>query len=162
MLVVSDSSPLIDLSVIGRLGILPNLFNRVVVPASVYSEITNSGKQGAAQLLKVSWLEVHQCSNRSKVKTIANHSSALHLGEVEAIVLAEELKADFLAMDERQGRNLAFSRDLPVVGVLGILIMAKDANLLTSIKPEIEQLKIKGFRLGKTAVQSALREAKEV
>ena len=55
-------------------------------------------------------------------------SQELDRGEAEAIVLAEESKAEYLLMDEKHGRSVAEARGLTVVGLLGVLLMAKKSR----------------------------------
>ena len=61
-------------------------------------------------------------------------------GEAEAIALAVELKADYLLMDERNGRLAARQAGLPVTGVLGILLKAKLEGAIASLQKEIKAL----------------------
>ncbi len=61
-------------------------------------------------------------------------------GEAEAIALAEELHADHLLIDERKGRRLAQQQGVPVVGLLGVILLAKHAGLVSSARELLEEL----------------------
>ncbi len=83
-------------------------------------------------------------------------------GERETIALALEIQADLLLMDELSGRGAAESMGLKVMGTLGVLLAAKEAQMLPTIKPLIEQLLALGFYADEDMVQRVLRSAGEL
>ncbi|MGH7869918.1 MAG: DUF3368 domain-containing protein, partial [Candidatus Dormibacteraceae bacterium] len=108
MIVIADTTPLNHLILIDRANILQVLYGRVIVPRAVLSEL-----QAQATPPKVKawishhpdWLEVYQ--------TAIHHDSSLDqldAGEREAILLAQELQADLLLMDDLGGRQEAHRR----------------------------------------------------
>jgi predicted nucleic acid-binding protein len=139
MIVVSDSSPLILLSHIGQLDLLRQLYASIIAPSAVYEEVAVSGigKPGWAEIQSQEWINVRQVEDRTKVNSFLG---LLHLGEVEAIVLAAELNASLLLMDERKGRKLAVGLGLKVTGTLGVLIQAKSNGYIQNVKPFMDQL----------------------
>lgn len=80
----------------------------------------------------------------------------LDLGESESIVLAIEQQADYLVIDEKLGRIAAKEQGLKIVGILGILIEAKQKGLIISVKEQIEKLQDIGFRLHPTLIAKVL------
>jgi predicted nucleic acid-binding protein len=58
--VVSDASPLITLTPIGRLDSLRKLYSTVSITAEVYNEvvIAGAGMPGAAAVAKADWIRV--------------------------------------------------------------------------------------------------------
>jgi len=70
------------------------------------------------------------------------------LGESEAIALAEELNADLLIIDERLGTKIAKDRGLETIGLLGLLIRAKEKSIVKTLRPVLEELEINGFWMG--------------
>jgi predicted nucleic acid-binding protein len=64
----------------------------------------------------------------------------LDRGEAEAIALAAELSADLLLLDERRARRIASRLGLRYIGVLGVLLDAKNRGDLTAVKPVLEAL----------------------
>ncbi|MCI0389429.1 MAG: DUF3368 domain-containing protein [Acidobacteria bacterium] len=65
----------------------------------------------------------------------------------EAIILALELSAKLIILDERPARRLAKALGLSAIGTLGALLLAKQKGLLSSIKLEMEALVNFGFRI---------------
>jgi hypothetical protein len=68
----------------------------------------------------------------------------LDIGEAEAIALAIEMKADIVLLDEIEGRDVAAQLDLPVAGILGILLAAKLKGEIPALRPEIRLLRERG------------------
>jgi len=72
--------------------------------------------------------------------------SDLDLGESESIALAIELQADLILLDEKEARRMAKRMELPVMGVIGILLEAKASDLIETIRPHLNDLREKaGF-----------------
>jgi hypothetical protein len=130
MIVVADSSPLIALSRVGRIRLLKEMFGRLVVPEAVWQELTagDTNRVGVSELLQSDWIERRTVSDRGLVNLLRRDLGA---GEAEAIVLAREIDADVLLIDERLGRSAAESLGITITGLVGILIEAKQRQLLT-------------------------------
>ena len=119
--VVADSSPLIAMARIGRLDLLHSVFGQLLVPDAVWREVVVAGvgKKGALDVGDAAWIERRSIVDSPLVNLLRHDLGA---GESEAIVLAREVKADFLLMDERLGRSAAQRLGLQVVGLVGVLI----------------------------------------
>ncbi|MDI6791595.1 MAG: DUF3368 domain-containing protein [bacterium] len=157
--VVSNTTPLIALALIGRLGLLKELYGEVVIPQGVREEVL-AGRPGAAgviELEQASWISTVSLSESRRIKYLTD----LDQGEAEAIALAEELSADLLIIDERIGRQYAKRLGLKLTGTLGILIKAKQKGLIITVQPLIEEMRQGGIRLGEKVVQKALQLAGE-
>ena len=129
MKVVVDASPLIALARIERLELLREMFGGIVVPSAVWREVAAAGldKAGAGQVATAEWISRQDVADQSAVEHLQRDLGA---GEAEAIVLARELQADLLIMDEALGRGIARSSGLPTVGLVGVLIEARKRSLL--------------------------------
>ncbi|MEQ8974133.1 MAG: DUF3368 domain-containing protein [Coleofasciculus sp. C1-SOL-03] len=139
MIVVSNTSPIFYLSTIGQLDLLRQLYNEVVIPTTVFNEITNVGNTDASASIvpTLTWVKTQSATDQAFVNRLRTE---LDPGEAEAIALAVELNADRLLMDERLGRGAAMRVGLQVTGVLGILIAAKRNNLIQEVKPLLDAL----------------------
>ncbi len=139
MIIVSNTSPIFYLSTIGQLDLLRQLYDEIVIPTTVFQEITNVGNSdvSATVVSTLNWIKTQSATDRTLVNTLSHE---LDPGEAEAIALALELNADRLLIDERLGRNAAIGLGLKVTGVLGILIAAKRSNLIQEVKPLLDTL----------------------
>lgn len=95
MIVVADTTPISELAKVGYLNLLYELFQQVIIPQEVYSELITGNHPAAEIVSTLSWLEVDQIRDPKQVKVLQSTSN-LDLGEVAAIILAEELQADQL------------------------------------------------------------------
>jgi predicted nucleic acid-binding protein len=86
----------------------------------------------------------------------------LDLGESETIVLAKELNANWVLMDEKKGRRKLTQLGLQKIGTLGLLLKAKEIGLLTEIRSHIEKLNRTGFNLNEKVIHSVLQQANEL
>lgn len=142
MIVVSDTSPITNLAAISQLDLLQKLYTRIIIPVAVYDEMVNVGKPvpGAIEVQTLSWIQTQAVADRQRVITIQESEENIDLGEAEAIALALDLKADLLLMDERRGRLVATSYGLQVTGLLGVLVQAKQNNVIKIVKPLVDHL----------------------
>ena len=161
MIVVSNTSPIINLAAIGQLKLLKQLYGNIVVPTAVHEEIAvkGIGRTGSTEIKKSKWI---------KVKAITNHTftEALKLeldeGESEAIALTVELHADLLLIDERKARLVARRFGIHHIGILGMLIEAKQNSLIKAVRPLLDDLMIKaGFWISQKLYNRVLKEAGE-
>ena len=124
MIVVADSSPLIALCRIGRLELLHDLFGQLIIPDAVWQEVVAShpGKAGVAEIAAAPWIGQQTVKDRPLVNLLRQDLGA---GESEAIVLAREISADVLLMDERRGREAAKRLCITCTGLVGVLLEAR-------------------------------------
>lgn len=160
MKVISNSSPLVDFTTLGRLDLLQKIYGTLVIPEAVYQEVrvVGQGYPGRAAIEQANWIVRETVSDRTAVAAL--HS--LGRGEAEAIILAVENPGALLIVDDRRGRLAALNMGANIIGTLGVLLVAKRQGLLTTIKPEIESLQTRlGFRIGEDLRARVLQEAGE-
>ena len=157
--VVSNTTPLVALAWLERLDILPALFGVIHVPVAVHTELhSNPEKVGSVELAAVSWLRVATVENVLAVQLLGNELDA---GESEAIVLAHEMKAGLLLMDERRGRRRAAEGGLTVTGTLGLLADARKRGLVGPLRPLLDRLHDLPFRMTRNLYEEVLRQVGE-
>jgi uncharacterized protein len=141
VIILSDTSVITNLAAIQSLNLLPQLYNQVTIPRAVYRELAeiNPPVPGTLEVQTAAWIEVRQVASRSTVERLQIEAK-LDLGESEAIALALELNADLLLIDERRGRAEANRLGVRISGLLGILVEAKQKNLIPAVKPLMDAL----------------------
>lgn len=161
MIIVSDTTPLIGLAAISRFDLLRQLFAEVHVPQAVYDEVVIAGREKGIAVREVTtspWIHVVAVKDQLAVEVLLDELDA---GEAETIVLARELGADWVLMDERKGRRKLDQLGLPKIGTLGVLLKAKEAGLLTTIRTDVEDLHRRGFSLSQAVIDAVVRQANE-
>ncbi|MCC6413721.1 MAG: DUF3368 domain-containing protein [Saprospiraceae bacterium] len=140
MLVVSDTSPIINLARIGYLHLLPELFSEIIIPTAVFNEIAGPGNNepGSDEMKTVNWVKILPAPIQSPLPQLLHD---LDQGEAEAIVLALDIKADYILMDETLGRQIALTYHLQPLGLLGILVLAKQKGLVGAVAPLMDKLR---------------------
>lgn len=104
------------------------------------------------------WIKVVSVKDRLAVEVLLDE---LDLGEAETIVLARELNADLVLMDERKGRRKLDQLGVKKIGTLGILLKAKQLGVLPAIRPAVEALHQQGFSLSQAVIDAVLLQAGE-
>lgn len=162
MIIVSDTSPLSSLFLIGRLDLLPEIFGEIIVPEKVWEELlileTDFGYD-LSVLRSAPWMQVCSVVDDEEVRRLLRFLDA---GESQAIVLAKELQADYLLIDEMEGRNIAAVEGLKTIGILGVFIQAKSMGLIQQVRPLMDDLRVLAkFYLHDKLYQAVLRQAGE-
>ena len=158
MNIVSNSSPLIFLSKIGRLDVLTQIFNKIYIPYAVYEETVLSHKADDAALQIAHFVTKGQIiqfnvQNELAVKAL---SGRLHPGEVQVIIGASEIGIKKVILDDLHARNKAKQFDLNIIGNLGILRIAYEKGIIKDFKSDITELMNVDFRISPTLLQRIL------
>lgn len=155
--VIVNSTPLISLGRINRLELLQKVYGKICIPQAVYDEICEKDDTASA-LLKTypAWIKVVKIKDETARRWFP---VSLHDGEVEVMILADELGGRQVVIDDLPARKHAirlFGRE-KVLGTLGTLIIAKRMGLIDEVGTLIEDLKKAGIRYSDAAVQTALK-----
>ncbi len=141
MPVVSNTSPLLNLSIIGHLSLVRAQFGRVLIPPAVQDELQIHSSRPGADALKdaidAAWIVVQAPSDAALIRTLRRD---LDQGEAEAIALAVEVDASLLLLDEQEGRKRARTLNLPITGAIGVLLKAHRMGELASLRDALDRL----------------------
>ena len=155
MIVIADSTPLHYLILIHQTDLLPQLFDRILIPPAVFGELQHQDTPEAIRSWIVdppSWLQIQAL--RTTPDAGLGHLDA---GEREAIALAEELQADQLLLDDADARREATRRNLPFIGTLGLLREAARRELL-DLRAVLARLQQTSFYVHPDLIESLLDE----
>jgi predicted nucleic acid-binding protein len=152
MPVVSNSSPLIALEQIRQLDLLQSLFGEILIPGQVAAETV-------ASVQPRSWIRQQSLS----LPVIpAVHRPTLGPGEREAICLAIEVKAGAILLDDDPARKLATELGLRVIGTAGVLVLAKERQLISAVRPCLDALIENRFFLARVVHDLILKRVGEM
>ncbi|MBN1135141.1 MAG: DUF3368 domain-containing protein [Anaerolineae bacterium] len=161
MIVVSNTSPLTNLAAIGQVDLLRRLYGHLHIAEAVWTELNAGGVHwpGRAQVAAADWIERRSVQDQALLAVLRRD---LDRGEAETIVLAVELGADLVLLDEKEGRHVAERLGLKVVGVGGILLEAKAAGAISAVRPHLDALRqAAGFYLSNSVYRHLLALADE-
>jgi len=162
MLIVADTTPIISLAKINQLKLLDSLYGDIILPEAVYNElIANPLMSSEAEMIKkCTFLKFKKVENEVAVKILQKQLN-LGIGESEAIILADTLKADLLLMDEKKARGIAKNMGIRLTGTLGILVEAKRKNSIIKLKPYLDELIKYNIRISETLYKEILKLVNE-
>ena len=168
-IIIADAGPFIALARIDQLSLLPALFGEVVVTEAVATELL-AGVFTETTRLKAA-LSAPWCKQQPKVATLAARSANLattHLigaGESSAIALAQHYNESatpaLVLLDDARGRRAAQRLQIAVIGTTGVLLLGKQAQLVSAVAPLLEALKRSWYFLSERLIKAALAQAGE-
>ncbi|MDI6768284.1 MAG: DUF3368 domain-containing protein [Anaerolineales bacterium] len=161
MIVVSNTTPLIGLASIQRFDLLRRLFGEIHISKAVYDEAVTSGREAGGakrEVAEAGWIKTVEIYDRLAVEVLLDE---MDLGEAETIVLAREIRAYWVLMDEKKGRRKLAQLGLNKIGTIGILLKAQQLGLLSLIRPELEKLQTQGFSISQAVIDAVLKQAGE-
>jgi len=156
--IISNTTPIITLLTISKLELLRNIYGKIIIPEGVYQEIEEGkSKNFYKDLSKIDWIEIKSIADKEPLKYISD----LDKGEAEVIVLANEINADLVIIDEKAGREYAEHFGIKLTGTIGILLKAKQLDLINKIEPLLKTMKENGIWLSQKFINHVLKIANE-
>jgi uncharacterized protein len=161
MIVISDTSCIGYLIIIDKLLLLKENFSEIIIPQIVHHEILQlSSKYNLDKYLNADWIKRRSIKN---IQLQQQFLTTLDEGESEAIVLAKEIHADLLLIDERKGTSPACSLGIKTIELLGLLLLSKEKKIIPFVRPILDQLISRTtFRIDKTLYKNVLKQANEL
>jgi predicted nucleic acid-binding protein len=144
--VVADSSPLVILAKLGCFDLLRRSYSHVYVSPEVHNEvvIAGTGLPGAAEVANATWIEVKQLRNQAELFT-AQEKYPLGLGEISTVLLAKEIQADEILLDDYHARKLARLEGFHVRGSVGLLEVFYLRGELTDLRAVFRELRVHSY-----------------
>ena len=158
MIIVSNTTPIISLSSIGKINILRELFNEIIISKAVYDEIKAKKSYGYDEA-DSNFIKIQSIKGKIYSELLLNQ---LDLGEAETIILAKEINADYVLIDENIGYKIAKNSNLEVIRTLSILLKAKEKGIISEIKPLLDEMIAKGRWYSKSVYNNFLKRIKEL
>lgn len=157
--VVVNSTPIIALGKCGKLDILKELFGEIIIPDAVYKEICAKHDVTFEALNDAKdWIHVQSISDVEDKKM---YRARLHDGEVEVMILAQEINADLVLIDDYAARSTAKYLDLPLGGTLGALLVAKRKGIIDSVSATIQEMETHNIYYSESLKELVERKAGE-
>jgi predicted nucleic acid-binding protein len=159
MLVVSNTSPILNLALINRLSLIQEQLNKIIIPKGVLEELRVEENLPGSKILDAmdaKWLQVEEVQDSVMLRILKRELDA---GEAETIALALENSAKLVLLDESEARRTAKDLGLRVTGVLGILVRACRQERIPSLRAEMEYLREKaGFYISDQLFEDLLKQ----
>ena len=159
-IVVSDASPLINLARVDCFELLRVFYGEITIPPEVFEEVVvrGAGREGSREVQESAWITVQAPQDDLAMRALA---TALGSGEAAAIILAQELQAARLLIDEIRGRRMAQQLGMPVRGTLGILARARQDGQIPSLRETLDRLRARSTWIDQELYEEMLRRVGE-
>lgn len=162
--IICNTSPIIGLMSIRKVFLLWELFDEIILPEAVYKELCAGSSMHQKEIDEIKNLvaegrfKIYKVKNAEIVKSMYGK---LHFGELEVIVAAKELGLRTAVIDEKAARKMAAEFLIDTIGILGLLLLAKQKGLVNCIKPDIDMLRMSGYRISDKLYDQILYKANE-
>ena len=161
MIVVTDTSVVLNLCLLGQGGLLRLLFGVVLAPPSVRAEFERLARRDS-RFVGLSFPAFIQLADAPSIPPPLAANRRLHRGEIDALALAMAEKVDAVLMDERAGRIAAAALGMRTIGIVGILLQAKESGFIPVIRPMLDRLQSEaGFWIAPRLREEVLAQAGE-
>lgn len=157
-IVIADAGPLIAISRLHKLDLLPQIFGRVLVTDIVFAECTGRSDFPESSIIRkaVDLNQLELCASPD----FSAFTQKIDAGEASAIAVAIDFGCGVI-MDDKAGRRMATNASVPVIGTVGVLVLAKRKNLISLLRPLLERLVSSGYFLSDEIIAAALQVSGE-
>lgn len=157
-LIIADAGPLIALARLHQISLLQQIFGRVLVTEIVFAECAGRSDFPESALIQeaITRKQLELCASPD----FSAYTQKIDAGEASAIAVAIEYGCGVL-MDDKAGRRMAANAGVPVIGTVGVLVLAKRKGLVPLVKPLLESLATSGYFLGEEIITAALTASGE-
>jgi predicted nucleic acid-binding protein len=156
--IISNTTPILSLLKIDKLEILKHLYGEIIIPNAVFQEIEQGiNKPYYRNLKDIHWISIQEIKDKKTLQ----YFNDLDAGEAEVLILANEINANLVIIDEILGRRFAKKLSIPLTGTLGIILKAKELNYIDSVNDLVIELRNKGTWINPKLVNTVLRLANE-
>lgn len=157
--VIVNSTPLIALCKVNQLELLRELYTEITIPEAVFQEVTAKNDSVKRKILENgAWIHIQPISDTIDRRM---YKAKLHDGEVEVMILAQEIKADLVIIDDNAARKTAIYLGLPLTGTVGVLLRAKAEGLVPKVMPIVDSMEQNGLYYGSVLKEWVRSQAKE-
>lgn len=157
--IVVNTTPMIALWLLNRFDLWRDLYGEVLIPPAVQAEfLATEFASRQARLNQAPWIKVSSLIQPNHAQTFVG----LDLGEAEVLALATECQAALVIIDELKARRYAQKLGLPLIGTVGVLLLAKENGLIPQISPQLATLQAHGLRFSQSLITQALTLANEI
>ncbi|MCF8374192.1 MAG: DUF3368 domain-containing protein [Bacteroidales bacterium] len=129
MLLIADTGPIISLILIGEFNLIEKLFHNFLVPGEVWNELSRHSEIMSYKK------DLAQISDKRRDVDFPYSISGIDRGETEAILLFQEMKADYLLIDDKKARLKAELIGINCIGTLGVLYLAQRKGFIQNLRP---------------------------
>lgn len=156
---VADASPIILLAKTGHLDLLPASADELLIPEAVAEEIRHAPPDDPAR----TWLDADGERFVEPTGPVAETVAAWDLGRGERRVLSVGVRRDgwTALVDDGAARRCGKGLDVPVIGTLGLLVVAKRDGALEAVRPATRALRQAGLHVSDAVIEQVLRIAGE-
>lgn len=157
-IVIADAGPLIAIARLHQLDLLPQIFGRVLVTDIVFTECAGRPDFPESTIIRkaVGQKHLELCASPD----FSAYTQKIDAGEASAIALAIDFGCGVI-MDDKAGRRMATNASVPVIGTVGVLVLAKRKSLVPLVRPSLERLVSSGYFLSDEIISAALQAAGE-
>lgn len=157
-IVIADAGPLIAIARLHQLVLLPQIFGRVLVTDIVFAECTERSDFSESAIIKKAVAQKHLelCASPD----FSAYTQKIDAGEASAIAVAIDLGCGVI-MDDKAGRRMATNASVPMIGTVGVLVLAKRKSLVPLVRPLLEHLVSSGYFLSDEIIAAALQASGE-